>query len=230
MEQWERVSGSISGFRQPECVKQGTGGAHVPAEGTENSLDLVDEATVGRFGNWRQMAKIKDSCEGCQCGNSNCGWDQLHSAGTDPRKKQPHPFPMETEGCWEVRAGLRTPSLLMLWDHGRCSWERTQKRKLLVKTGVLIGRCKGLTISFCIYHMNTYLAWLYVLTIWVFLKTKSFLSWKVSHRGFGVRGRPLWITFFTVFPLLFLIFLSRREDSFILFAVVSYPMSTSILD
>jgi hypothetical protein len=39
----------------------------VPAERTKNYLDLVEEATVGRFGNWRHMAKIKDSCEGCQC-------------------------------------------------------------------------------------------------------------------------------------------------------------------
>lgn len=118
-----------------------------------------------------------------------------------------------------------TPSLPMLWDHSRWRWERTQRRKLLVKIGVLLGRYKGLMISFWIYHMNTYLAWLHVLTIWVFLKTKSFLSWKVNHWGFGVRD-----SFFTVFPVLFLIFLSRREDSFILFVIVSCPMSTSILD
>lgn len=169
------------------------------------------------------MAKIKDSCEGCQCMKLKLLMGPVTLSRHWSQKDQPHHFPVETEGCWEVRASVRTPSLPMLWDHRRWSWERTQGRKLLVKIGVLVGRYKGLMISFCIYHMNTYLAWLHVLTIWVFLKTKSFLSWKVNHWGFGVRGRLLWIAFFTVFPLLFLILLSRREDSFILFAsLLSY--------
>ena len=230
MYQWERASGSPSGLCQPEHVKQGTGGAHVPAEGTENYLDLVEEAMVGRSGNWRRMAKTKDSCEGRQCMKLRLLMGPVTLSRHWSQQERAHHFPVETEGCWEVRASLRTPSLLMPWDQRRWSLGRTQKRKWLVQIGVLVGRYEELTISFHIYHMNTYLAGLPVLTIWVLLKTKSFLSWKVNHWGFGVRGRPLWITFFTVFPLLFLIVLSRREDSFILFVIVSHPMSISLLD
>lgn len=160
---------------------------------------------------WRQMAKSgtpvrKGASAGTQAANGT-NYTQL---ALIPERNSPTLFQ------WRLKRVLgsqgqswETPSLLMLWDHRRCSWERTQKRKLLVKTGVLIGRCKGLTISFCIYHMNAYLAWLYVLTIWVFLRQNHFSPGKLSHWGFGVRGEPLWITFFTVFPLLFLIFLQE---------------------
>ena len=182
------------------------------------------------WGNWRRMAKTKDSCEGRQCMKLRLLMGPVTLSRHWSQQERAHHFPVETEGCWEVRASLRTPSLLMPWDQRRWSLGRTRKRKWLVQIGVLVGRYEELTISFHIYHMNTYLAGLPVLTIWVLLKTKSFLPWKVNHWGFGVRGRPLWITFFTVFPLLFLIVLSRREDSFILFVIVSHPMSISLLD
>lgn len=73
---------------------KGPMGAHVPVERVESYLDLVNEAMVGKDlqtrSKWPESGTpVKDASPR----SSNCLMgSQLHSAGTGPRKKQPHRF------------------------------------------------------------------------------------------------------------------------------------------